>query len=61
MLPVQLWEKIFSSTSYDSRFGFDANINTLVELSDVQFTEAAIGRHYFEETKWVVRPTEFDR
>ncbi|MEZ7505624.1 DUF5689 domain-containing protein [Flavobacterium sp. Arc2] len=29
----------------------DANINTLVELSDVQFTEAALGRHYFEETK----------
>jgi hypothetical protein len=28
----------------------DANINTLVELSDVQFTEAAIGRHYFEAT-----------
>jgi hypothetical protein len=28
----------------------DANLNTLVELSDVQFTEAAIGRHYFEET-----------
>ncbi len=27
----------------------DANLNTLVELSDVQFTEAAIGRHYFEE------------
>jgi hypothetical protein len=28
----------------------DANLNTLVELSDVQFTEAALGRHYFEET-----------
>jgi hypothetical protein len=27
----------------------DSNLNTLVELSDVQFTEAAIGRHYFEE------------
>jgi hypothetical protein len=26
----------------------DANLNTLVELSDVQFTEVAIGRHYFE-------------
>jgi hypothetical protein len=26
----------------------DANINTLVELSDVQFTEG-IGRHYFED------------
>jgi hypothetical protein len=61
MLPVQLWEKIFSS-SYDSRFGFDANINTLVELSDVQFTEAAMGRHYFEATNngWCDQ-LEFDR
>ncbi|MEP6930437.1 MAG: DUF5689 domain-containing protein, partial [Flavobacterium sp.] len=25
-------------------------LNTLVELKDVQFTEAAIGRHYFEES-----------
>jgi hypothetical protein len=38
----------------------DANLNTLVELSDVQFTEVAIGRHYFEEannvggaTNWI--------
>ncbi|TDE06721.1 DUF5689 domain-containing protein [Flavobacterium hiemivividum] len=28
----------------------DSNLNTLVELSDVQFTESALGRHYFEET-----------
>jgi hypothetical protein len=28
----------------------DSNLNTLVEVSEVQFTEAAIGRHYFEET-----------
>ena len=28
----------------------DANLNTLVELSEVQFTETALGRHYFEET-----------
>jgi hypothetical protein len=28
----------------------DANINTLVELSDVQFTKEAIGRHYYEES-----------
>ena len=26
----------------------DSNINTLVELSDVQFTNDAIGRHYYE-------------
>jgi len=25
-------------------------LNTLIELKDVQFTEAAIGRHYFEES-----------
>jgi hypothetical protein len=28
----------------------DSNINTLVELSDVQFTNDAIGRHYYEES-----------
>lgn len=28
----------------------DSNLNTLVELSDVQFTETAMGRHYYEET-----------
>jgi hypothetical protein len=28
----------------------DSNINTLVELSDVQFTKDAIGRHYYEES-----------
>jgi hypothetical protein len=28
----------------------DSNLNTLVELSDVQFTEAVVGRHYFEES-----------
>jgi hypothetical protein len=28
----------------------DSNINTLVELSDVQFTNEAIGRHYYEES-----------
>lgn len=28
----------------------DSNINTLIELSDVQFTSDAIGRHYYEES-----------
>ncbi|MCG9792069.1 DUF5689 domain-containing protein [Flavobacterium algicola] len=28
----------------------DSNLNTLVELNDVQFATAAIGRHYFEES-----------
>ncbi|AWG23560.1 DUF5017 domain-containing protein [Flavobacterium faecale] len=39
----------------------DSNINTLVEIDDVQFAETAIGRHYFEEannvgggTNWYV-------
>jgi len=40
----------------------ESNLNTLIELSDVQFTEAAFGRHYFEEannvggaTNWNIR------
>jgi hypothetical protein len=40
----------------------DSKLNTLIELSDVQFLEAAIGRHYFEEannvggsTNWSLR------
>lgn len=40
----------------------DSKLNTLVELNDVEFTEAAIGRHYFEEsnnvggsTNWYLR------
>jgi hypothetical protein len=28
----------------------ESKLNTLIELKDVQFTEAAIGRHYFEES-----------
>lgn len=28
----------------------DSNLNTLIELNDVQFAEAAIGRHYFEDS-----------
>jgi len=40
----------------------DNKLNTLIELRDVEFTEAAIGRHYFEEnnniggsTNWNLR------
>lgn len=40
----------------------DSKINTLIELKDVQFSDAAIGRHYFEEanniggaTNWSLR------
>lgn len=28
----------------------DSKLNTLIELNDVQFTEAALGRNYFEES-----------
>ncbi|MCD0469561.1 DUF5689 domain-containing protein [Flavobacterium sp. JAS] len=28
----------------------DNKLNTLIELTNVQFTEAAVGRHYFEES-----------
>ena len=28
----------------------DTKLNTLIELKDVEFTESALGRHYFEET-----------
>jgi hypothetical protein len=33
----------------------------LVELSDVQFTEVAIGRHYFEEAMWVTNWSLIDK
>jgi len=40
----------------------DDKLNTLIELNDVEFTEAALGRHYFEEannvggsTNWYLR------
>jgi len=40
----------------------DSKLNTLIELYDVEFTEAALGRHYFEEannvggaTNWYLR------
>ncbi|OYX83826.1 MAG: DUF5017 domain-containing protein [Flavobacteriales bacterium 32-34-25] len=38
----------------------DSHLNTLIELSDVQFTEAAIGRHYFEETNNVGGATNWN-
>jgi hypothetical protein len=41
--------KIIGS-AISSRLMNDSNLNTLVELSEVQFTETAIGRHYFEES-----------
>jgi hypothetical protein len=38
----------------------DIHLNTLVELSDVQFTEAAIGRHYYEETNDIGSATNWN-
>lgn len=38
----------------------DDNINTLVELLDVQFSDAAIGHHYFEETNSVGGATNWN-
>ncbi|MFH6998038.1 DUF5689 domain-containing protein [Flavobacterium sp. FlaQc-57] len=38
----------------------DSKLNTLIELNDVEFAEAAIGRHYFEETNNVGGSTNWN-
>jgi hypothetical protein len=38
----------------------DSNLNTLIELSDVQFTAAASGRHYYESTNDVGGATNWN-
>lgn len=38
----------------------DAKLNTLIELKDVQFTEAALGRHYYEESNDVGGATNWN-
>lgn len=38
----------------------ESNLNTLIELSGVQFTEAAFGRHYFEEANNVGGATNWN-
>jgi hypothetical protein len=38
----------------------DSHLNTLIELSNVQFTEPAIGRHYYEETNDVGGATNWN-
>lgn len=38
----------------------DSKLNTLIELNDVEFTEAAIGRHYFEESNNVGGSTNWN-
>ncbi|GGF01556.1 DUF5689 domain-containing protein [Flavobacterium limi] len=54
-------DKLVNSISIEEAL-VDSKLNTLIELSDVQFLEAAIGRHYFEEannvggsTNWGLR------
>ncbi|AXB56058.1 DUF5689 domain-containing protein [Flavobacterium fluviale] len=38
----------------------DNKLNTLIELNDVEFTEAALGRHYFEESNNVGGSTNWN-
>ncbi|MDQ1163717.1 DUF5689 domain-containing protein [Flavobacterium sp. SORGH_AS_0622] len=38
----------------------DIKLNTLIELNDVEFTEAALGRHYFEESNNVGGSTNWN-
>lgn len=38
----------------------DSKLNTLIELNDVEFTESAIGRHYFEESNNVGGSTNWN-
>ncbi|MEN9910091.1 MAG: hypothetical protein RLZZ540_3250 [Bacteroidota bacterium] len=38
----------------------DSHLNTLIELGNVQFTEPAIGRHYYEETNDVGGATNWN-
>ncbi|WP_427871535.1 DUF5689 domain-containing protein [Flavobacterium sp. MMS24-S5] len=53
--------QLVKSLSIDEALS-DSKLNTLIELNDVEFTEAALGRHYFEEsnnvggsTNWYLR------
>lgn len=38
----------------------DSKLNTLIELNDVEFTEVALGRHYFEESNNVGGSTNWN-
>lgn len=38
----------------------DSKLNTLIELKDVEFTESALGRHYFEESNNVGGSTNWN-
>jgi hypothetical protein len=56
MLPEsQLVKKLTVAEALD-----DAKLNTLIELKEVQFTESALGRHYYEETNDVGGATNWN-
>ena len=51
--------KLLESISIEEALN-DDKLNTLIELTDVQFTEEAIGRHYFEESNNVGGSTNWN-
>ena len=51
----QLVQKISIQEALD-----DTKLNTLIELADVEFSESALGRHYFEETNNVGGSTNWN-
>ena len=52
-------EQLVQSLSIEEALS-DDKLNTLIELNDVEFTEAAVGRHYFEETNNVGGSTNWN-
>lgn len=52
-------EELVESLSIEEAL-HDSKLNTLIELNDVEFTEEAIGRHYFEETNNVGGSTNWN-
>ncbi|MBE8725011.1 DUF5689 domain-containing protein [Flavobacterium hungaricum] len=51
--------KLVESLSIEEALS-DSKLNTLIELQDVEFTEAALGRHYFEESNNVGGSTNWN-
>jgi len=52
-------EQLVEQISIDEALN-ESRLNTLIELKDVQFAEAAIGRHYFEESNNVGGATNWN-
>ena len=52
-------EKLVEQISIEEALN-ESKLNTLIELKDVQFAEAAIGRHYFEESNNVGGATNWN-